>query len=128
MVGSRLYFRLVNEVLGDGARFESVMDDIVQEVRRRAPDAGAMDRRPSSAAALATASLLPPEPQPQPQQQQQHSAPMAHVVGQPAAGGSSVKLTMHSNSNIQNSNSSNVSNNSENCGNTNTSTSTLFLM
>ena len=41
MVGSRLYFRLVGEVLTDDARYEAVMDDVVQEVRRRAPSASA---------------------------------------------------------------------------------------
>ena len=139
MVGSRLYFKVNDEVLQDDARFESVMDDIVLEVRRRAPDTVATDHRTTSAEALATASL-PPPPRPQPQ----HSAPMAvarraaqpsaDVVGQPAIGGSSVMLTVHSNSNIRSSNNNNVSNccNNENCGNTstntNTSTSTLVLL
>ena len=37
LLGSRLYFRVTADVLADGARYEAVVDDIVQEVRRRAP-------------------------------------------------------------------------------------------
>ena len=37
LLGSRLYFRVTADVLADDARYEAVVDDIVQEVRRRAP-------------------------------------------------------------------------------------------
>ena len=37
LLGSRLYFRVTADVLADDARYEAVVDDIVQEVRRRTP-------------------------------------------------------------------------------------------
>ena len=40
LLGSRLYFRVTGEVLGDAGRYEALVDDIAQEVRRRAPNAG----------------------------------------------------------------------------------------
>ena len=37
LVGTRLYFRLSGGVLADVARFEAVISDLAQEVRRRSP-------------------------------------------------------------------------------------------
>ena len=47
LLGSRLYFRVTHDVLADDARYEAVVDGIVQEVRRRAP----LSRASSSGAA-----------------------------------------------------------------------------
>ena len=104
MLGSRLYFRLVREVLADDARYEAVMDDVVQEVRRRAPSA-------SAGRVITAGGAQVPRPARQ-------TAPAAARAVKPstAAGGASVALTVHSTS----------INNNSNCGNTDNST--LILM
>ena len=107
MVGSRLYFRLVGEVLTDDARYEAVMDDVVQEVRRRAPSASAgrainvnKAHVPQQAAPVAARAVDSPSP--------------------PAgAAGASVVLTVHNSNHITN---------SSNFGNTDNSNNTVLLL
>ena len=117
MVGSRLYFRVVREVLSDDARYEAVMDDIVQEVRRRAPSS-------SAGAVHSITGVEAPESELRPAQHSATAAPAEREVETTAgamghsAGGAGVVLSVHNNSNINNS--------TNNCGNS--STTTMILL
>ena len=55
LLGTRLYFPVTPEVLVDDARYEAAINDIVQEVRRRAPlePAAAFEHTPVGQAAAA---------------------------------------------------------------------------
>ena len=117
MVGSRLYFRVVREVLSDDARYEAVMDDIVQEVRRRAPSS-------SAGAVHSITGVEAPESELRPAHHSATAAPAEREVETTAgamghsAGGAGVVLSVHNNSNVNNS--------TNNCGNS--STTTMILL
>ena len=114
ILGSRLYFRVTPEVLADGARYETAVDDIAQEVRRRAPVWKATDR--ASQRSVQAAAVAAPSTVLAPLVRGGEVAP-ARVT--PAAGGGVVintQSTVHDNS----SSSQVIHNNHNNTGNSTT--------
>ena len=111
LLGSRLYFRVTPVVLADSVQYEAAVDDIVQEVRRRAPvDAPGprdMDQSPVVATSPSLHALTP------------NRAAVSSAATSREATGAHIdsQVTLHANHSVVNNNVSSSVSNTVNTGN-----------
>ena len=130
LVGTRLYFRLSGGVLADVARFEAVISDLAQEVRRRSPSVLAPASVPRAPAGVERDDDRGLAPQFARQATQSVPAPEARPgqEGVPAAAGVALSTSStHTNTSASNHTSNVYTSNSNHSGNVYTTSTTIVL-